>query len=175
MAALTNDDYFTINEVSRKLSFTDPAVDAFMKEASEALGEPLPPPCDVFGFGDSPEHNDEFLGLALAGLKTGTTSWPVPDPIPWSVGTVSVVYDSKKIPRAVYRTTKIEVKRFCDVDEAFALTEAEGGYKGWRDGHVMYFNRISGGKFSEEDKVLCERFEIIYPRIDYEKVGASKD
>ena len=142
-----------------------PDVVAFMTEASAALGTPLAAPKDVFNFGgdDNPRLTDELLGLAIAGKKTATTSWPIPDPLYWGVGDLSVILDGQGRPAAVMRTTSFVECRFKDVAEDFALAEAEGDYESYRQGHIRFYGRQKNGhEFNDESMVLCERFEVIY-------------
>ena len=150
------------------MSATDPAredIKAFMAEASTALGTALPAPKDVFGFGGTnPVLTDKLLGLAIAGEKTATTSWPVPDPMHWGVGDLSVILDGRGRPGAVMRTTSLVTCLFRDVEEEFALAEAEGDYESYRTGHIWFYGQQKDGHlFGDDSTVLCERFEVIYP------------
>ena len=142
-----------------------PDVTAYMAEACRALGRTLSAPKDVFSFGD--EHDrastDERLRDALAGLKTATTSWPVPRPRHWDVGDLSVILDSAGKPSAVMRTLELVECKFRDVAEDFALAENEGTYEDYREGHLRFYNRQGKGEFGDDCMVLCERFEVIYP------------
>lgn len=140
-------------------------IKAFMALASTALGRDLPAPKDVFNFGgDDPVAADERLALALAGAKTATTSWPVPDPPRWAAGDLSVILDGAGRPAAVMRTLSLAARRFRDVAGDFALAEGEGGYEDYRRGHFWFYGRQENGhEFGDESVVLCERFEVIYP------------
>ena len=148
------------------ISPTRPDVTAFMAAASAALGQSLPAPKDVFNFGDNNMSNaDKFLQLAIEGKKTATTSWPIPDPLYWGSGDLSVILDGQGKPAAVMRTTSLVTCKFKDVAEDFALAEAEGDYEAYRTGHIEFYRRQEGGdKFGDESLVLCERFEVIYPK-----------
>ncbi|KAL2264503.1 hypothetical protein VTJ83DRAFT_7013 [Remersonia thermophila] len=140
-----------------------PEIVAFMAAASAALGQTLTSPKDIFQFGDSPAIADELLLLAIQGKKTATMTWPVPDPLFWDIGDLSVILDGQGKPRALMRTTSMVRRRFCDVDQDFAAAEAEGDYETWRTGHIAYFQRQKEKEeFTEDSEVLCERFEVIY-------------
>jgi uncharacterized protein YhfF len=146
-----------------------PDIAAFMALASAALKTTLPTPKDVFQFGraDNPAQNDRLLGLATAGLKTATTCWPIPDPLHWGVGDLSVILDGAGRPAAVMRTTSLVRCAFRDVAVDFALAEAEGSYEDYRRGHIEYYRKGKDGQlFSEDSVVQCERFEVIYSRND---------
>ena len=145
-----------------------PDVVAFMEKASAALGTPLAKPKDVFNFGGGARTNpalvDKLLHLAIAGQKTATTSFPIPEPLHWGVGDLSVILDGRGIPGAVMRTTSLVQCRFQDVAVDFALAEAEGDYDDYRRGHIEFYRKENGHELTDESMVLCERFEVIYPK-----------
>ena len=150
------------------MSLVDPGrpdVVAFMDTASKALGRDLPAPKDVFGFGGSnPALTDELLQLAIEGKKSATTSWPIPEPMHWDVGDLSVILNGNGEPAAVMRTISFVRCKFKDVAEDFALAEAEGDYENYRQGHIHFYGKQENGHlFNDESMVLCERFEVIYP------------
>ena len=76
------------------------------------------------------------------------------------------------------RTTELTTCKFRDVDEGFAVAEGEGDYEAYRTGHLEYYNSAGytgyekTGKdgervvFGDESLVLCERFEVVYPRLE---------
>ena len=166
------------------MSQTDPNhpdIKTFILIASTALGIKIPPPKDIFSFAHStppnPTQTNLILNRAVKGLKTATTSWPIPSPLHWGVGDYSVILDGEGKPGALMRTTELRVCEFRDVDEGFAIAEGEGDYEEYRTGHLEYYNsvRYTGfeiGKdgervvFGEESLVLCERFEVVYPRLE---------
>lgn len=142
-----------------------PDIQAFMAEASRTLGRDLPAPKDVFNFGgDNARVTDELLALAKEGKKTATTSWPIPSPLHWGVGDLSVILNGKGEPAAVMRTLSFVECKFKDVAEEFALAEAEGDYAAYRQGHIWFYGQQPNGQeFNDESMVLCERFEVVYP------------
>ncbi|KAK4135162.1 PUA-like protein [Trichocladium antarcticum] len=146
---------------------------AFMAMASAALGQPLPPPKDVSSFGDpNTTLADTLLQLAIQRKKTATASWPVPNPLYWGVGDLSVILDGNGAPAAVIRTTSFVQCKFRDIDEDFALAEAEGDYKSYRESHIVFFRRQENGhEFGDDSIMLCERFEVIYPAAAAERSG----
>ena len=116
-----------------------------------------------FSFGDSPALADELLALVLAGAKTATCSplrdyGPGREPLP-RVGRVDVVLDGSGRPACAIETLEVEVRRFDEVDEGFALAEGEGTYDEWRAGHEVYFARNGG--FSPDMELVCERFRVV--------------
>lgn len=118
-----------------------------------------------FSFGDSPELADELLDLVLAGKKTATCGTLSQfgeggEPMP-QVGRRDVVLDGQGRPAAVIETTEVTVKRFDEVDEAFARDEGEGDgtLVYWRDAHETYFARNGG--FAHDMQLVCERFRVV--------------
>ncbi|KXJ88786.1 PUA-like domain-containing protein [Microdochium bolleyi] len=143
-----------------------PDIVAYMAAASQALGQDLPAPKDVFAFGDDQSAlNDSLLQLVLEGKKTGTATYPIPQPLHWGPGDYAVVVDSRSEPRAIIRTISFVQCPFRDVTEEFALSEAEGDYEAWRTGHIRFWKELQGEKdFCEDSVVQCERFELVYPK-----------
>ncbi|KAJ7903335.1 PUA-like domain-containing protein [Mycena olivaceomarginata] len=141
-----------------------PDIVAFMAKASSALGRDLPPPKDVFRFGGNNEQRtDEFLQNAIEGKKSATTSWPIPDPLYWGPGDLSVILNGRNEPAALMRTLSFVECKFKDVAEDFALAEGEGDYEEYRTGHISFYGQQKNGhEFGDESMVLCERFEVIW-------------
>jgi uncharacterized protein YhfF len=157
-------------DLQSTMSLVDPSrpdIVAFMAAASSALGCPLPTPKDVFHFGGSSSTlADERLLFAIQGKKTATTSWPIPDPLYWGVGDLSVILDGKGAPRALMRTTSVVKCQFYEVEEEFALREAEGDYEAYRTGHIAFYRaQEKGDEFREDSVVMCETFEVIYSAV----------
>ena len=77
------------------------------------------------------------------------------------VGAISVVLDGRGQPACAVVTTSVEVKRFAEVDAAFAWKEGEGdrSLEGWRIAHQTYFKRE--GSFAPAMLVVCEGFELL--------------
>lgn len=66
-------------------------------------------------------------------------------------------------------TAEVAVRRFDEVDEAFARDEGEGDLSlaYWRDAHRQFFTATLpaiGCRFSEDMPLVCERFRVIYGR-----------
>ena len=123
------------------------------------------PSAAIFDFGDSKQLSDELLALVRCGKKTATCSalreYIEEGEILPEVGRrdIAVHYEDRK-PALVIETTEVTQKRFCDVDESFALAEGENdNLPGWRRDHQAYFERNGG--FHEEMILICERFKLI--------------
>ncbi len=122
------------------------------------------PESETFRFGDSKELCEELTSLVINGTKTATCdSLSIyesgKEKMP-TVGRVDIAMTWEGEPAVAIRTIEIEVKKFCEVDEEFALDEGEDdSLEGWRKHHKEYFER-SGG-FDPEMELVCERFEVI--------------
>ena len=125
----------------------------------------------AWSFGDTPEQADRLLELVLAGTKTATSSalseYDDEDaPLP-RAGDLSIVVDGAGHPRALIRTTAVEVVPFGEVTEDFAAAEGEGerSLESWRSDHTEFFRRALGVESVPDDfMVVTERFELLYPR-----------
>ncbi|MBO3090219.1 ASCH domain-containing protein [Cellulomonas dongxiuzhuiae] len=134
----------------------------------ESVDGAVPPP--AWSFGDDARLADELLALVLEGRKTATATALVEftsgdEPLP-RVGSVSIVLDSSGDPRALVRTTDVEVVPFDRVDAAHAAAEGEddGTLESWRREHEVYWRRVLGADgFSPTMDVVVERFELVYP------------
>ncbi|RXR26384.1 ASCH domain-containing protein [Oerskovia turbata] len=128
----------------------------------------VPPP--AWSFGDNPALADGLLTAVLSGDKTATSSsrWEYGDDVPLpQVGELSIILDGDGHPRALIRTTSVEVVPFDQVTADFAAAEGEDDrtLESWRAGHRRYFTRVLvGHEFREDMPVVCERFELRFPR-----------
>ena len=113
-----------------------------------------------FAFGDGPALADELLALVVSGRKTATCTTP-DDPALSRPGARWVVTDGRGRPACVIETTEITIRRYEEVDAAFAHDEGEGdrSLESWRQAHRRYFERQ--GKFAERMLLVCERFRLI--------------
>lgn len=135
----------------------------------EQWSDAVPPP--AWAFGDSPRLADELLALVLAGTKTGTATllWEFehagePMPVP---GGLSIVLDAAGAPAALIRTKSVDVVPFDAVPEEHARAEGEDDrtLASWRAAHEAYWRRVvPEGVFTHASPVVCERFELLYPK-----------
>ncbi|MBR3890903.1 MAG: ASCH domain-containing protein [Bacilli bacterium] len=65
--------------------------------------------------------------------------------------------------KLLLKTTKIEIKKFKDVSEKFALKEGEGDstLDYWRKAHREFFTKELNGGFNEDIKIVCEEFKVV--------------
>ena len=115
----------------------------------------------TFSFGDGPALADALAALVLSGVKTascGHADGPEPE---FPVGALSVMLDGSGHPRAVIETLEVTLRRFDQVDAAFAHDEGEGdrSLEFWRAVHRSYFERA--GVFADDMLLWCERFRVV--------------
>lgn len=129
---------------------------------------------DAFAFGGpgvEAGEVDELADLVVLGRKRATTAllWeheatdmPLPEP-----GDHHVILDAAGAPRAIVRTTQVEVLPICDVDDEFAAVEGEGdgSLAYWQEAHYRVFNALArelGREPALDMPVVCERFELVH-------------
>lgn len=123
-------------------------------------------------FGDSRSLADELLRLVTDGPKRATADLVAEfvrggEPLP-RVGSHWIACDGAGTPRVVLRSVELRVGAFDSVDAAFAHDEGEDDrtLASWRDNHRRYWQRTCaarGATFSEQDEVMFERFEVVWP------------
>jgi len=122
------------------------------------------PGSTTFTFGDGEALCNELLELVRSGKKTATCGalrdfGPHGESLP-VVGRRDIALNWDGTPALVIETVEVTQRRFCDVDEDFALDEGENdNLEGWRRDHQRYFERIGG--FDDEMLLVCERFKLV--------------
>ena len=162
-AARAIDEFWQVARVKARLS----TLGGVLGETPATAAAP-----QVWAFGDNPTLADELLALVLAGTKTATAELAAvyedaSEPVP-VVGDLSIVLDGAGAPRALLRTTKVDVVPFSAVTAEHAWLEGEGdrSLATWRAEHERYWRRTmpAGMEFSEDVLVVCERFRLLHPR-----------
>ena len=118
---------------------------------------------------------DQLVAAILDGSKTSTTSLVEEyehhgEPLP-TVGTRSVVVDSKDRAVAIIEVTSVRVVPLAQVDLAHALNEGEGfrAVSEWRTGHERFWHsheirrELDAPAFIVDDAtlVVLERFRVL--------------
>ncbi|HEY0118959.1 MAG TPA: ASCH domain-containing protein [Cellulomonas sp.] len=162
-AARAIDQFWQVARVKARLS----TLGGVLGETPAATVAP-----QAWAFGDSPELADELLDLVLAGTKTATAelAWnyeAAHEPLP-APRDLSIVLDGAGAPRALLRTTKVDVVPFSSVTAEHARLEGEGDgtLESWRADHERYWRRNmpAGREFSGDAPVICERFTLVFPK-----------
>ena len=122
------------------------------------------PGAETFQFGDNRALCDELLALVRSGHKTATCGalrdFAAGGEAMPQAGRRDIALDWDGQPALVIETVEVTVRRYCDVDEAFALAEGENdSLEGWREDHRRYFERNGG--FDPKMELVCERFRLV--------------
>jgi uncharacterized protein YhfF len=118
-------------------------------------------------FGNPGESRDKLIALILDGNKratAGTLEWDYiaeNEPIE-TVGEKLAVLDNNNQQIATIQATRVEVKRFADVPDEFALAEAEGDLSGddFRESHSAFWTKL-GLPITDETEVVLVYFDLI--------------
>jgi uncharacterized protein YhfF len=122
--------------------------------------------------GETPALQDALAALIVAGQKRATTSlarWYGKGGAPWPiVGETWAVTDGQGRVRCRCRTTRVEIRAFCDVDAEHAAAEGEkdGSLERWREIHQAFSARQAARHhfvFDQATLVVLERFDVLEP------------
>lgn len=105
---------------------------------------------------------DNLFYLVKTGEKTAT-SYLYEDDLQ---NNLSVLTNWKEDEKLLLKTTKVEIKRFCEVSAEFAFKEGENdkSLKSWRKIHKRFFKKrckTKKIKFDENTLIVCEEFEVV--------------
>lgn len=120
--------------------------------------------CEKFKFGDSETLCIKLTNLVRDGKKTATCEalnnfFQNDETLP-VVGRTDIVLNWDGTPSLAIQTKSVDIVKFCDVSEEFALQEGENEtLKEWQEDHKTYFKRNGG--FDHQMKLVCECFEIV--------------
>ncbi|MFE6995439.1 ASCH domain-containing protein [Microbacterium sp. NPDC057659] len=144
-------------------------IEQFWRSSGAPAGTEAPP---AWSFGDSPTLADELLALTLRGAKTAMASaqreFEVDGaPLPHT-GDLAIVLDGGGEPRALIRTTEVEIVPFDEVTAEHARLEGEGdrSLAYWRTEHERAWRSSLANtpyEFDTRMPVVCERFELLFP------------
>ena len=118
-------------------------------------------------FGIPGESRSKLISLILDGKKratAGTLQWDYQlenEPIE-TIGEKLAVLDNQKQHIATIQATKVEVLKFKDVPDEFALAEAEGDLTGddFRASHFDYWSKV-GLNISDETEIVLLYFDLV--------------
>ena len=118
-------------------------------------------------FGTPGEFREELNSLVLVGEKratSGTLEWDYRahgEPIE-HVGERLAVLNSDGEQIATIEATKVEIVRFKDVPDEFALAEGEGDLTGeeYRAGHLRYRSK-QGLTITDETEIVLLYFDLV--------------
>lgn len=118
-------------------------------------------------FGTPGAMREKLNTLVLLGRKkatAGTLKWDYEaqnEPIE-SIGEKLAVLDSNDIQIATIQATKVEIRRFSEVPDEFALAEGEGDLTGddFRESHRRYWSNI-GLTIDNETRIVLLYFDLV--------------
>ena len=121
-------------------------------------------------FGNPGESRDKLISLILDGNKratAGTLEWDYEaenEPIE-TVGEKLAVLDNDNHHIATIQATRVEVKKFQDVPDEFALAEAEGDLSGddFSASHFGFWSKL-GLPIKDETEIVLVYFDLIEDR-----------
>ena len=118
-------------------------------------------------FGNPGESRDKLIALILDGNKratAGTLEWDyiAENESIETIGEKLAVLDNNNQHIATIQVTRVEVKRFADVPDEFALAEAEGDLSGddFRESHSAFWTKL-GLPITDETEVVLVYFDLI--------------
>ena len=121
---------------------------------------------DAWHFGNTEEMADNLGSLVIKGDKRATCSLlrayrGEEEEIP-QVGRYSVLVDGDHNPLCIIFLTQTFITKFNEMTAEFAYCEGEGdrSLAHWQKVHREFFGEYEG--FTEEDLLVCEKFEVIY-------------
>jgi uncharacterized protein YhfF len=143
-------------------------IEAFWTEFVAATG--IDGPHEAWAFGDPslPDLATELALLVRGGPKRATAGLASDyedeaEALP-EIGDLSVILDGRGSPVCVIQTTAVEIRRFGDVDEAFARDEGEGDrtLEWWRRAHLWFFEQ-QGTPIDDDSLMVLEHIELLWP------------
>lgn len=119
-------------------------------------------------FGGSPIEVDELANKVLTGEKISTSSLLEYHLQGLKTGskvgdTFSILNSSDKVV-AVVKVEKIEIIKFGDITESFAIEEGDGSLENWSAIHRPYYSKLLseiGKELNPETLLVCEWFTVI--------------
>ena len=117
-------------------------------------------------FGNPGELRSKLVDLVINGNKratAGALDWDYEpgEPIE-TVGEKFAVVDNENQQVATIKVTRVEICRFADVPDEFALAEAEGDLTGddFRESHFKFWTDC-GYKIDDDSKIVLAYFDLI--------------
>lgn len=114
---------------------------------------------------------DLLADLVVRGEKTATASayalYEIENESLPNVGTHNIILDSQNKAICIIQTTKVCVVEFKEVSKEHTFKEGEGdkSLSYWKKCHRDFFTMCMSGigkEFSEDMKVVCEEFKVVF-------------
>ena len=117
-------------------------------------------------FGNPGELRSKLVDLVIKGNKratAGALDWDYePGESIEAVGEKFAVVDNENQPVATIQITRVEICRFADVPDEFALAEAEGDLTGddFRESHFRFWTDC-GYAIDDDSRIVLAYFELM--------------
>lgn len=116
-------------------------------------------------FGD---NTDELAGKVLSGEKTATSSlhdyYRLQLKEMSNVGDYAEILDSNGKEVCIVEIEKIEIIKFKDITERFAMEEGDGSLDNWLKIHTHYYSGLLakiGKELTSNTELVCEWFKVV--------------
>ena len=111
---------------------------------------------------DDPSDRGGYQGGDRGGDTLVETRLDLALPAP---GSLSIIVDGQEMPRALVRTTHVDLVPYGEVDEAHALREGFGSLAEWRAEHRRFFTEHApaGRELTDQTMLVLERFVVLVP------------
>lgn len=105
--------------------------------------------------------NDDLFDLVVSGKKCATCSLYYGDNKMSKPGDINIIYNSKN-EQIKIEITDVQKRRFCDIDEAWAIKEGEGdlSLSYWQNVHEEFFRNIKPD-FQNTDMLELNEFRVL--------------
>lgn len=120
----------------------------------------------AWSFGYGAAMADNLAQLVLNGIKTATCCRYQGENVLDEAG-LSIVLDGRAQPVCLIDTYEITVRRYGDIDAAWAKAEGEGdlSLEYWQEAHWQFFSeegKLEHYTVSQDMLLLCERFRLLW-------------
>lgn len=119
-------------------------------------------------FGSAEKEIDELARKVLSGEKTATSSlldyYRVGLKELSTVDDYMSVLDSSENEVAHVRVIRVEIVKFGDIQESFAVEEGDGTLANWMAIHSPYYSRLLdaiGKNLTDDTELVCEWFQVV--------------
>lgn len=119
-------------------------------------------------FGSSPSDINELAGKVITGDKTATSS--LYDyhlkglKKSGKVGECFSILNSSDEEVALIKIERIEIIKFGEITDEFAIEEGDGSFDNWLSIHQPYYSKLLcniGKELNDETLLVCEWFKVI--------------
>jgi len=119
-------------------------------------------------FGSNDKEIDELAEKVKSGIKISTSSlleyYLLKKKELSILGEYASILNSSNEEVALVRITKMEIVKFKNISESFAIKEGDGSLANWREIHKEYYSKqLSdiGKELTEDTELVCEWFHLV--------------